>query len=280
MVLPEFGFSQYCTPMWGFEEDLKHFHAAGADCVAICEAKLDPAILDQQMEALWQSGLRVSSIHPTVAAFFDVKLSRTKGNLEANRRSLYQTVEVAGRNRLGDRLNTITGVIPRLTWNEALPLVASEFRELCKRTRDHGLKVMIEPLNPVYCGLDSMISTLDEAYQLLEAVEADNLGITLDVWHVWQQDAIYDQIRQYANYIWTVHINDWKPLRCTVDRHVPGEGQIPLGKLLCALDSIGFRNGYIVEFFSDWLLPDSLWRQDMDDVLRRSRAGFERAWEG
>jgi sugar phosphate isomerase/epimerase len=65
-----------------------------------------------------------------------------------------------------------------------------------------------------------------------------------------------------------------------VDRHIPGEGQIPLGKLLRALEETGYDNGYLVEFFSDYLLPDSLWREDMVNVLRRCRKGFAKAWEG
>jgi sugar phosphate isomerase/epimerase len=275
----EFGISEYSTPMWGFEEDLTHFRAAGAACVELCEAKLKPEILDRQLAALKESGLRVSSFQPTVPAFFDVKLSPSRGALEGNRRSLFNSVSMAGQYKLGDRLNTITGVIPRVTWAEAIPTLAGEYRELCKRAKEFGIKIMIEPLTPMYCGLDSMISTLDQAAELIDAVGEENFGITLDVYHVWQQAEVYDQIKKYASRIWAVHINDWKPVRCASDRHVPGEGEIPLGKFFHALEQAGYNNGYVVEFFSDWLLPDSLWRQPMDDVLRRCKAGFDKAWE-
>jgi sugar phosphate isomerase/epimerase len=121
-------------------------------------------------------------------------------------------------------------------------------------------------------------SSLDEAAQLIDEVNLENLGITFDVWHLWQQATIYDDIQKYRDRIWAVHISDWRPLRCAVDRHVPGEGEIPLG-LLSALEAVQYDNGYLVEFFSDWLLPDSLWRQDMDSVLRRCKEGFDRAWK-
>ena len=275
----EFGFSEYTTPMWGFEEDLTHFRAAGAACLELCEAKLKPEILDRQLAALKESGLRVSSIQPTVPAFFDVKLSPTGGTLERNRQALYKTVSVAGQYSLGDRLNTVTGVIPGVTWPEAISTIAREYRELCKRAKEFGIKVMIEPLTPIYCGLDSMISSLDQAADLINAVGEENFGMTLDVYHVWQQEEVYDQIKRYASRIWTVHINDWKPVRCASDRRVPGEGDIPLGKLFHALEQAGYDNGFVVEIFSDWLLPDSLWRQPMDEVLRRCKAGFDKAWE-
>lgn len=275
----EFGFSQYCTPMWSFEQDLQHFRDCGASCIELSEAKLKRDRLDEQIALLGESGLRVSTVQPRVESFFEVKLSATLGNLEANRESLYQTVDFIGRTQVGDRFNTISGVLPGLTWGEALPSVAREYRELCKRGAQYGIKVMIEPLHPLYCGLDSMISSLDEAAQLIDEVNLENLGITFDVWHLWQQATIYSDIQKYRDRIWAVHISDWRPLRCAVDRHVPGEGEIPLGRLLSALEAVQYDNGYLVEFFSDWLLPDSLWRQDMDRVLRRCKEGFDRAWE-
>ncbi len=278
MTSREFGFSEYCSPMWSLEEDLRHFRDAGATCIEISEAKLSPSRLDEQMRFIRESGLRVSTVQPAVESFFEVKLSATRGNLDANRKSLYQSVKLVGEQRCGDRINTISGVIPGKTWDQALPVMAREYSELCRRAADYGIRIMIEPLHPVYCGLDSMFASPDEAAQLIDAVGADNLGITFDLWHVWQRPGVYDEIKKYADRIWAVHISDWKPLRCAVDRHVPGEGQIPLGRLLRALEGSGYGNGYLVEFFSDYLLPDSLWRQDMDDVLRRCKKGFEKAW--
>jgi sugar phosphate isomerase/epimerase len=274
----EFGFSQYCTPMWSLEEDLRYFREAGATCMELCESKLQPDQLERQLDLVRASGLRVSCFQPAVESFFEVKLSATLGQLEANRASLHQTVERLGRSRIGDRINTISGVIPGQSWAEALPAMAREYRELCKRAADHGVKIMVEPLHPIYCGLDSMFSTFQEAFQLIESVGATNLGMTCDLWHVWQHEEIDAELIRYAPYIWTVHISDWKPVRCAVDRHIPGDGLIPLHRLMHVLERAGYGNGYLVEFFSDLLLPDSLWRQDMRDVLRRCRKGFEDAW--
>jgi sugar phosphate isomerase/epimerase len=274
----DFGFSEYCTPMWSLEQDLERFPEAGATCLELCEAKLDFDRLEMQLGLVKQSGLRVSCVQPAVESFFEVKLSATLGNLEANRESLYHSVERVGRNRIGDRINTISGVIPGQTWAEALPTFAREYRELCLRAAHYGIRIMVEPLHPIYCGLDSMISSFQEVLQLIERVGAPNLGITCDLWHIWQRENIDAEIETCAPLIWTVHISDWRAPRCAVDRHIPGEGMIPLSRLLSTLERAGYRNGYLVEFFSDLLLPDSLWRQDMREVLRRCKQGFERAW--
>jgi len=52
-----------------------------------------------------------------------------------------------------------------------------------------------------------------------------------------------------------------------------------MGRQFHTLEDAGYADGYAVEFFSDWLLPDSLWKQNMADVLRRCKAGFDKAWE-
>jgi hypothetical protein len=44
-------------------------------------------------------------------------------------------------------------------------------------------------------------------------------------------------------------------VRCAVDRHIPGDGLIPLHRLMHIIEGTGYRNGYLVEFFSDLLLP-------------------------
>jgi sugar phosphate isomerase/epimerase len=279
MTTRQFGFSEYCTPMWSLEEDLQHFRAAGATCFELSEAKMEHQRMEEQLALIRESGLHVSTVQPAVESFFDVKLSATKVTLEANRESLHNSVEFLGKSRIADRFNTISGVLPDYSWAEALPYFAKEYRELCRRAADYEIKVMIEPLHPIYCGLDSMISTFSEAAQLVDAVGADNLGFTFDVWHVWQQATVYEDIFKHADRIWAVHISDWKPIRCAVDRHIPGDGQIPLGKLMRTLEAAGYDNGYLVEFFSDRLLPDSLWRQDMDHVLRLCKMGFDKAWE-
>lgn len=279
MISRPFGFSEYCTPMWSLEEDLQHYRAAGATCFELLESKIPCQEVEEKLDLVRQSGLRVSNVQPAVESFFDVKLSPTKGTLEANRQSLHNSVEFLGRSRICDRFNTISGVLPECSWVEALPHFVREYRELCRRAADYDIKIMVEPLHPIYCGLDSMISTFAEAAQLVDAVGADNLGFTFDVWHVWDQPNVYDDIRKYADRIWAVHISDWRPVRCAADRRIPGDGEIPLGKLLRALEATGREYSYLVEFFSDRLLPDSLWRQDMDMVLRRCKEGFDKAWQ-
>jgi sugar phosphate isomerase/epimerase len=54
---------------------------------------------------------------------------------------------------------------------------------------------------------------------------------------------------------------------------VPGEGVIPWGPILRAVEATGYRGYYDVEIFSD-----DVWREDFVDVLRRCKEGFAECW--
>jgi sugar phosphate isomerase/epimerase len=65
---------------------------------------------------------------------------------------------------------------------------------------------------------------------------------------------------------------------------LPGQGAADLPTLLAALEAAGWDGFYDVEIFSDngvfgdaW--PDSLWDVPADELARRAKESFERAWD-
>ena len=83
----------------------------------------------------------------------------------------------------------------------------------------------------------------------------------------------------------SVHICDWrKDTRNDFDRALPGDGIMDLPALFGALDAAMTVKWVDLEIFSDdgsftdKDFEDSLWKQDPVDVVRRGKAGFERAW--
>ena len=111
------------------------------------------------------------------------------------------------------------------------------------------------------------------------------LGIQVDTWHLWNTPNVVDEIAQHADRIVGVHVADWRePTRKWADRVLPGDGAAGLPRLLGALDATGWNGYYDVEIFSDngafgdaW--PDSLWDVPTEELARRAKESFERAWE-
>src|SRR5581483_8805272 len=109
---------------------------------------------------------------------------------------------------------------------------------------------------------------------LCESIRSPYLGIWLDMYHIWWDNTILEQIPRARGHIFGVHVNDWKKdTKSLTDWGIPGEGVIPLQPLLSAIEAAGWNGIYSVEIFSDSTTPEQY-----PDVLRRCRAGFDAIW--
>jgi len=148
---------------------------------------------------------------------------------------------------------------------------------LAEFTGDYGASIALEPLSPSIMNLESAIWTIEQAAALVEAVNRPNFGICLDYWNVWQNHSVEDSILDNGDRILVVQLADWRTPRSDQDRLIPGDGDIPLAPLLRATREGGFTGAYSIEIFSNGV-PDALWKQDLDEVVRRSANGLKQAW--
>ncbi|MGH2464422.1 MAG: hypothetical protein ACRDGI_03090, partial [Candidatus Limnocylindrales bacterium] len=58
-----------------------------------------------------------------------------------------------------------------------------------------------------------------------------------------------------------------------------GDGTLDNGMIVGAARRAGYRRPYVLEIFSAESLPDSIWRQSLDEVIERNRAAFRHIWE-
>jgi sugar phosphate isomerase/epimerase len=147
-----------------------------------------------------------------------------------------------------------------------------------------GTRVGLEPVNRVGGEDWTMINSLPEAVELLEAADRPALGLQFDSWHLWNTPDVCSDIARYADLFVGVHIADWRePTRGWADRVLPGQGEANLPRLLAALESAGWEGYYDLEIFSDngtfgnaW--PDSLWDLPAEELARLGKEAFERTW--
>src|ERR1700679_737674 len=109
----------------------------------------------------------------------------------------------------GAPLVTISGAAPAGDYHEAYQTAAREYREFAKIAEGHGVRVALEPLNPILMNVDTFICSVAHASRVVEAVDHPAFGIFLDVWHIWEDSAACELIKQNAGHIYGVHINDW-----------------------------------------------------------------------
>jgi sugar phosphate isomerase/epimerase len=129
--------------------------------------------------------------------------------------------------------------------------------------RAAGVTLALEPLHPMTCADRSVLSTLGQALDLCDEL-GQGTGIALDVYHVWWDPDLADQIARTAGRIAGFHVCDWKvPTTDTVfDRGIPGEGVIDIPAIRRMVEAQGYDSFAEVE-----ILSKHWWQQDPDEVL-------------
>jgi sugar phosphate isomerase/epimerase len=143
-------------------------------------------------------------------------------------------------------------------------MVGDGVAEIAPYASEHGVRLGIEPLHPMFAGDRSVIVTLAEALNLAQRFPSEQVGVVVDVYHVWWDPDLYPQIARAGERIAGFHVNDWlvplpDPL---LGRGMMGDGVIELRKLRTAVELAGYSGPIEVEIFNR-----ALWNTPGDDVI-------------
>jgi sugar phosphate isomerase/epimerase len=256
--------SEITTVNQSFADDLDAYRAAGADGIGIWEMKLQ----DDSLERFRASGLEAAAASPAVPSILPLPL-------------------IEGPEDPAERIEAICAGIRRLApFEPACVLfltgpgddratILEGIRAIADAGRACGVRVALEPIQREFAGLWTIVSSLDEAAQLVDEAGTD-AGLMYDVWHLWREPL--EQIARHRDRIYAVHVADWRdPTRNTNDRVLPGDGIVDYGPILDALRWDGL---FDLEIFSDPELPDSLWKDDPSELARRGIAQLRTAVSG
>ena len=274
----QFGVSQFTTNPWPFERDVETYARLGVSAIEVCEAKLDPDKVSEQMAMIADAGLEVTSVQPAVRTLFPSLSQPEPTDIGERMARFKQTIEMLAPHVPGVAFVTNTGIPPGGNMQQVLDTAATQYKALAEFAADHGVKIALEPLNASIVNIESAIWTLPQAMEVVEAVGQDNFGVCLDCWNVWQNAGILEAIKASGPKIFVVQISDWRTPRSFLDRLVPGQGEIPLPEFLRATHDAGFRGAYSVEIFSSGV-PNALWDGDLEQVIKDSKLGMEAAWQ-
>jgi sugar phosphate isomerase/epimerase len=128
-----------------------------------------------------------------------------------------------------------------------------------------GVRLALEPLNPVYGGDRSCLTTARDALDLCDRIDADNVGIAVDVYHVWWDTDLAYQLQRAGRRILGYHLCDWLASTTDVllDRGMMGDGVADLRGLRDAVESAGYGGFCEVEIFS----ASNWWKRNPGEVL-------------
>ncbi|MEU0601899.1 sugar phosphate isomerase/epimerase family protein [Streptomyces sp. NPDC006393] len=139
---------------------------------------------------------------------------------------------------------------------------------------ERGVRLAIEPLHPMYAADRCVVSTLAQALDLAERFPADQVGVTVDTYHIWWDDRAPEQIARAGagGRIHTFQLADWTtPLPAGVldGRGQIGDGAIDMRQWKGYVEAAGYTGPIEVELFND-----GLWARDGREVLAETAERF------
>jgi sugar phosphate isomerase/epimerase len=261
--------SEISTVSASFADDVSAYAAAGFDGIGIWEFKL-PADDEANRALVRAHGLAVTNCVPAVPSFLPLGIPGMEGLADLAERS---EAICASIRRLADYepecVLCLSGPAgDRSDW-DARRIVLEGLQAAAATAREVGVTLAFEPVHRTQRDTVSFVNSIGDAIDLLDEARLDDVALLIDLWHVWDDELVWDFVGRASYRIAGVHVADWPPENGRTDRVLPGEGVTGTQALVDALALSGW-DGYLdVEIFSE---PERFWGLPVDEAARRAHA--------
>ncbi|MGL3807690.1 sugar phosphate isomerase/epimerase family protein [Paeniglutamicibacter sp. R2-26] len=145
--------------------------------------------------------------------------------------------------------------------------VAERLAELVPFAVQHGIRLVLEPLHPMYAADRALISTLGQALDLAAPYDASAVGVAVDTFHVWWDPELQAQIGRAGREgrIASYQVCDFNlPIAADalLSRGMMGDGVIDFAAIGSWVRDAGYTGDIEVEIFNR-----EIWDADADAVL-------------
>lgn len=249
------------------DQAITAYAAAGVSGITLWRESVDGRSLPSLREQIRSSGLEVVSL--CRGGFFTGSTpSQRLAAIDENKRAVDAAAELGA-----PMLVLVPGALPTQSLAASRQQIREGIHALLPHASASGVKLGIEPLHPMYAYDRSAINTLQDANDLCDSIDSPDVGLVLDVYHLWWDPHLPVEIARAgkSRRIFAFHVSDWlKPSGdILLDRGLMGEGCIPLVELRQCVDAAGY-SGYIeVEIFSK-----RYWQLDQDEFLSKIVAAY------
>jgi sugar phosphate isomerase/epimerase len=224
---------------WSLDQDLAFYAEAGIDTIGVALRKLDAEEdADGAVERLLASGLRIANLIG-VGPFL---LDRPQSWAEQQHRAI-AAVDTASR-LAAECLVLTTGPAGPLTWEDAASAFAEASAPVRERARRLGVAIAIEHTNSLRVDV-SFVHTLRDVIDLARALD---VGVCMEVNACWAERDLATTIASGIDRIQLVQVSDFRVGTLTTpNRLVPGDGDIPLARILGQVLDAGYGGVFDLE---------------------------------
>lgn len=233
--------SAISTTWWSLEQDLAFYDEGGITAVGISQRKLEAhrGGWDHALSLVRSSGLRVTNLLGGLVAF----TLDDRSEWRAQQQRMLRAVEAAAALK-ADCLLTTTGPAGTLTWEQAAEAYAAVSEPARAAARRAHVPWAIEHTHALRADV-GFVHSLRDAIHLAEQLD---ISVGLEVQACWTERELERTITDHCGRIAIVQISDYVVgTHSTPDRVVPGDGDIPLARILRTLLAAGYTGAFDIE---------------------------------
>jgi sugar phosphate isomerase/epimerase len=230
--------SAICTFKQDLAADLAFWAAHDIDCVGISVAKLEAFGWDEGTARVADAGLRVANL----IGLGPFVLTRP-AQWEQQRERLVRALD-AGRALGAECVVFTTGPAGPLPWDEAADALETALAPVLVEARAIGIPFAVEHTN----SLRVDVGFVHSLHDVVDLARRLGTGVCMEVNACWAERGLAETIAASTDVIRLVQVSDFKiGTLATPDRMVPGDGDIPLPRILGQVLAAGYPGVFDLE---------------------------------
>jgi sugar phosphate isomerase/epimerase len=206
------------------QQDISMWQELGIDHVGLISPKLEAAGWDAAYDLITRAGLKVS-------------------NISTEQHVIAESLRLAGALGAGT-VYICSGPGGSRTWEDAAGAFRDEIAPLAALATEVGVMLGLEPTNPLRSDV-SFVFCLRDAVDL---ARASGIGVVVDVYSCWYERGFEELVTKNIDLIGLVQVCDYSfGTFSTPNRAVPGDGDIPLRRILSEVLNAGYHGAFDLE---------------------------------
>jgi sugar phosphate isomerase/epimerase len=222
---------------WTLDEDLAFWDGVGIDHVGLSLRKLEEAGIVDAARRIADAGLRVSNI--VELGWWDLRDESTWARQQDR---LVAAVDAAA--VVGGCLVLTTGPAHPMEWDDAVAALDAAVTPVRDHARERAVPLTVEPTSQLRLDL-SFCTTVRDGVDLARAL---GIGLCVECNSSFAERDLLGTLAGATDVLAHVQVSDFViGSLSTPDRAVPGDGDIPLARLLPAIQALGYAGAYELE---------------------------------
>jgi sugar phosphate isomerase/epimerase len=235
---PRVSLSAISTASWDLEQDLAFYGESEITNVGVSVAKLERSGWDEGTRRVGDAGLRVTNL----IGLGPFELAEPN-KWERQRERLVRALDTAAAVRAESIVFT-TGPAGPLTWEDAADALEGAITPVLAEAHARGLPFAIEHTNSLRVDV-GFVHTLRDALDLARRLDT---GVCMEVNACWAERGLADTVAGGIDRIRLVQVSDFAVgTLSTPNRLVPGDGDIPLKRIIGQLLASGYQGCFDLE---------------------------------